>query len=679
MFAEELCQWSAPNWEEQLRKRLIDSVPGPCVLDLREDIILTFGQGDWSLVERDLRSAFSEELAKVLESCVREQVTVGLAIRRELINYKKLCLHVMQAGMTIDKDMRQLTSFFHCDLLSDDPAKAARRQRYKELTQTMNECRGAVMALHDARYFGKTICALPRHPDTGIPAKFEHLPESLEVWRPLRQAREFIQQREALDAYWLSRWQHWQVTSAADPNAVGSGPVSGQELLAEEMAQEAPTAPAEGNDPLKPERTSLPWVSERLMVKNTPLSSDGLQSLLASVDAALPGLPKVARRYVELVFVARGASKALTIQASLERYRAALQRAASEAEEISAELKAMLEAPHSESVISAGLHFHADKHQRLLSGMLPVMREMLRWLKPISAARDGDDRIFVSGSRSATAFVPSGFADLLGPYRAKVGEHRGAMLNELAETGWPCSTRPAKEVHLQSCRRCGERRSKLWLHRQLCFSCEGELRSEGCCPYSERCGKRSFCPHARRCIVCEAWSCDECRLLRGDGEDVWQLVGQLTPAIVFLDFDRTLATTKAGGSPLEGNHSVDSDLAAVCSGHSRVQVITRNSRKEDIEKFLAMKGCPVSKVRSVKREGLRTKAEAILEEMKCLAPPLTCSVVDVPAPAQAQEIPTPLAIFVDDDIRELTDPGLQPLVDEGRLLRFLFVRAGSKT
>jgi hypothetical protein len=36
----------------------------------------------------------------------------------------------------------------------------------------------------------------------------------------------------------------------------------------------------------------------------------------------------------------------------------------------------------------------------------------------------------------------------------------------------------------------------------------------------------------------------------GDGEDVRLLAANLQPWAIFLDFDRTLATTRGGGSPL---------------------------------------------------------------------------------------------------------------------------------
>jgi len=307
----------------------------------------------------------------------------------------------------------------------------------------------------------------------------------------------------------------------------------------------------------------------------------------------------------------------------------------------------------------------AKKNWWILKGMVAVIHETLKWLRPIASMHGGDSRLFVSGARGATAFVPKDFADLLGPYRAVVAKHRGVMLAELADTGWPASTRPATEIlHLHRCKRCDGQHAKLWLHRQLCFTCEETSRQEGRCPYGKNCGTRTFCPHGRCCVVCEGWSCEACHLLRGDSEDVWHLVGQLRPVVIFMDFDRTLATTKSGTSPLQGSHSVDPELAAVCSSHDHVQIVTRSSQKEDIETFLAQKAVHVAKVRSLRREGKQKKSEVILEVL---------SQVDSSNGGSAG-----VGLFIDDDIKELTDPGMQGLVDAGRLERFLLVRGGSK-
>ncbi|CAK0883574.1 unnamed protein product [Prorocentrum cordatum] len=538
-LAEELAAMALPGWEPRARA----PAPGPKVLEVTEDNILTYAQGEYSLISVDLRCAFSEPLAARVEACFRDEVMSCFAVRRELINYKKVCLHLWQTGSAVEKDLRQLSSFFYSDVLEgglstgrhgEECATEPRRQRYCEIANAMQECKGAMAAIWDARYFGKVICNLPRHPGSGVPWKFEELPRSLEVWKSLEQARQFLRNQTALDAYLASRYNR-------------------------------------------------SW-SDRHLVQS-PLATEGLRQLMAAVEGACLGLPGPAVRYVELVLtscasptIARGAAKAMAIRSALRRYCGALGEVVAGAEEALAEAAALRAGSDPESsALSPGLRLFAQKYARLLSGVLPVVREMLRWLGPspkTRSGRHGSERRFVSGSRGAAAFVPRGFPDMMQPFLG------------VASVGWPRSAqpRPGEEVNLK---------------------------------------------------VCDQWQCEECGLLRGDGEDVWELVGRLRPAAVFLDFDRTLATTRAGGSPLEGNHSVD------------------------IETFLAAKGVSVQRVRCIKREALRNKADAITEEMAALDP-------------------SSVGVFVDDDIRELTDPLLKPLVEAGRLKRLLFVRAGGK-
>lgn len=94
-------------------------------------------------------------------------VPQALACRRELINFKKVCLKLFQQMMVVEKDIRQLSTFFYCDLMISDTSSGApnafgmdsefemQKQRYRELGQAMNQCKGSVAAIHDARYFTK--------------------------------------------------------------------------------------------------------------------------------------------------------------------------------------------------------------------------------------------------------------------------------------------------------------------------------------------------------------------------------------------------------------------------------------------------------------------------------------------------------------------------------------------
>ena len=207
-FQEDLDFWRREDWHERLREKLA-RVPGLCVLDLVEGNILSFSQGDWGLVERDVLAAFSEELATLILECFRDEVQTCLTVRRELINFKKLCLHLWQTASSFEKDLRQLASFFYCRVAEqaaagEAPETLPRRQSYITVSNALSECRGAVAAVFDARHFSKAICALPRHPASGVPWKFEALPESLELWKTVDQARHFLENYKAFDTYFAA-------------------------------------------------------------------------------------------------------------------------------------------------------------------------------------------------------------------------------------------------------------------------------------------------------------------------------------------------------------------------------------------------------------------------------------------------------------------------------------------
>lgn len=77
----------------------------------------------------------------------------------------------------------------------------------------------------------------------------------------------------------------------------------------------------------------------------------------------------------------------------------------------------------------------------------------------------------------------------------------------------------------------------MWAHRGVCWKCEEDLRKQGTCPLSIKCReqyKLALCSHTKRFFVCDKWSCMECSLVRGDGEDVLALVQRLQPWAVFL-------------------------------------------------------------------------------------------------------------------------------------------------
>ena len=93
---------------------------------------------------------------------------------------------------------------------------------------------------------------------------------------------------------------------------------------------------------------------------------------------------------------------------------------------------------------------------------------------------------------------------------------------------------------------CKASYSPLWVHRGVCRVCEEAECDAGRCPHRQACSPASFCPHLRACLSCTGGSCEECGFLFGDGEDVQCLVERLKPKAIYIDFDRTLCTTKGG-------------------------------------------------------------------------------------------------------------------------------------
>lgn len=180
------------------------------------------------------------------------------------------------------------------------------------------------------------------------------------------------------------------------------------------------------------------------------------------------------------------------------------------------------------------------------------------------------------------------------------------------------------------------------------MECEEMLRSQGQCPFAAGCQPSFFCVHARRCFLCDSHSCETCRFSRGDGEHVAEVAARLRPKLIALDFDRTLATTKSGGVPIFGKHSVDMELLSLMWQHQGAcAIVTRNSHVEEIAAFLAAHGAPHDlPIHSLRRP--RSKAEHF-------------------GVLQGNE----RAIFVDDSMAELVDP---LIANNERVHRVFFVR-----
>ena len=343
----------------------------------------------------------------------------------------------------------------------------------------------------------------------------------------------------------------------------------------------------------------------------------------------------------------------------------------------------------------------ASKHACQLEAILAANTQLLALISLVAARRttrcgERMARSFVAGDavRGATAamFVPPEFRQLASQLAAVTAEARQldeAMRRSIAVEGWPPPTSAGRArvvldgVGAFECCRCERSCSGVWAAHVLsgarscvCWECEGALRSAGMCPHdgahdgAARSGGGSsskapptgvshaafFCAHQQKCVVCDGASyatCTECRMGQGDGDAVAALCMQLEPEVLFLDFDRTLATTRSGGSPLDGVHAVDVELADLIAAGLPTWVVTRNRHVVEIGAFLKSKGVHAAGVKHAPH-GI-SKAKAIVEVLPSLG--------DSPG--------TIRAIFVDDDVRECCDPALVKLPG---LLRVLFRR-----
>ena len=136
------------------------------------------------------------------------------------------------------------------------------------------------------------------------------------------------------------------------------------------------------------------------------------------------------------------------------------------------------------------------------------------------------------------------------------------------------------------------------------------------------------------------------------------LAEELRPALLFVDFDRTLCATRGGAAPTEA-HAADAELlrlarrSARATAAPRVSVVTRNAHRAAIRAWLDARGAPAVAVHCVGRKHGTTKADVILAELAALG--------DGGA----------LGLFVDDNIDEHVDARLRGCA---RLHRVLFVR-----
>jgi hypothetical protein len=169
-----------------------------------------------------------------------------------------------------------------------------------------------------------------------------------------------------------------------------------------------------------------------------------------------------------------------------------------------------------------------------------------------------------------------------------------------------------------------------------------------------------FCPHQQKCARHDELFefCKRCNLARGDGEEVQRVIdgvkkeqGSARDGFqVYFDFDQTLCSTKNGADPLKDKAVIDPDLREVAQelGGEVVNVLTRNSHAQGIEKTLELNQIAFNRVRSIRPFEKRSKHDVLLE------------LLEEGAKSKGEGDDSVAAILVDDSHQELQfrDPGV---------------------
>jgi len=700
-------------------------IPGTCVLDLcGANALRCSGFSSFDLTLNELNLVLPKEVvAEVLMVCAEHHVSDCFAVRNELVNFKKLCLHLYHEFQILDGSLRRFSSMFFCDVVNTslgDPELC----RYTKLCGATMHCKGHMRVLLDLREQCKYICSIPRHFDLdfAFPEELFSLPSSLGVAGLIDKAEAFVQEMRS---------------RGCDEESV-----------------------AERED-------DISCGGETVHSDNDPLCVEDYNRLMSDVRTRCADLPAHVLLYLEKLFSARGAMKAMRIHTCARKLRTALKGLLRRARQL---MDCFNVASGFRCVVrgvpvvegSVKNRIHADMHGNILRGVVPALEEACVIMTAILS--EPSERLFSIGDHLSGSLLrpaPAGSAargellSLLTSIPAEVAAVLKAAMADYAvltsspDWQWPPlggrpggGGRTAKVKATHRCHLCGILFAKIWLvsssgcvgpQLHCCTQCEAQCRDRGQCPFdkalsfnnpvtdpelarksrhrkhenSKGCpGAVAWCPHQKICFACEGGGamepgdgvgCIECRLVRGGGEAILALVRapESTIRFVFLDFDQTLATTKRGENPLplsstpsaesagtesrkksRSKHSVDPYLRELCGGSGslsyQVHVITRNQHKDAIVEFLVGEGCFVASG-DVNLHILKSKSGA---SKLYLVNSILSAVGHV---SDSDKRAEPVAVFADDSLVEILagiDAKVEGVSTHGGLLRVLFSQGG---
>ena len=362
------------------------SAGGLSVLDATAENMHNFAQGSFELVVKDLEAFCWEEhglegaagVAAVRSACEAVGVLDAFAVRRELINYKKVCLHMLLRIQGTERRLARLTTFYfrvHGALIQEGGGLYVHHESYTELANALQRCRGLLLAVRDGRDLAKSICCVPRAPcysAASVP-RLSGLPNSLAVAKAARDADLFLSHGEAA--------VNEGSGSPAHPASVSwcaASRTEGQE--AQEMSAGASAAFAT------------------------------LELVERSIREALGWHPDVSA-FVRASLIARGAAKSLAIVAELRRAVLGMQALLPRLESLLLDLQPVVGgglsacgedgkaqktgsgagAPGSDGIGSGAddcyVRIHANRHDRVLSAASAGAADVCKWLDVIGRVK----------------------------------------------------------------------------------------------------------------------------------------------------------------------------------------------------------------------------------------------------------------------------------------------------
>jgi hypothetical protein len=647
-----------PRFEQQLLdKELLR------VLLVSHSTVQSFQQG-FRYVERDLLVA---GLPKAIDACVKYGVRDAFCIRVELVNYKKVIFHNFLECLHLQKELKRGSALLHCKRSEVNDEKL---RDFLEISRSMFRCKGVYHILTMARVYLKLICCVPRYIDEEIQPELQAMPANLPVFAKVKHFRKFI---EATDKVALGG-THESFAEKAGRRL---------DAIVLKIVNEIAPAPS-----TRTQQTTL--VKKILIARGAYkalLIQDVFEVYSQAMDTALAALVATAPVIAGLAADCREHRSSGT--------KPSRKACFADREEVNL------------SGIVVALQDHCKWCNQIRStnttGDGPAATVSIEETAADEAAAAGvappPSRLF-KASNDSIGMVPEGYhlpllleehkscalrfrtrlerlseeewEELLAPLRRE-----SPLLPQLPSKATQQSKKRGKKEEQQQqkaiaagrnvCVWCKGSFASIAVDRNVCCKCEFQRRRSLRCPFSDTCGSSkcrstdgttnntAFCPHSRMCFHCEAWSCGECRLVRNDGDGTGALFQQLRTrggsdtsqhpplSALFLDFDQTFCTTKSGGPPHLGRHTLQPELlGAVLQLPTRTVIVTRNQHTAEIRQFLdAMRVPPTVVVQRCLPH--QTKASVITAHLDVWAaqPDKGCK-------------DNGLAMFVDDDINELT-------------------------